>query len=253
MAVVPGEFVITQRCLATVAEQLGLTLPTTVAREPVFYEDGEWERERESAHAELAQIGLLDHGEPSPALVESLRVLCRSTVEFFGHVAAGDRRYSLHLAALGQEGVFAALANGEVVLRPAHPHSLVSALLAEIPQAEPAGGRSMSVPEAQLAPPSTAGQGTLGAARGDARRILEILNKPRQAGGRFQSAARIGIDNRRTVYPDPVDFIDVEDGRWLTYTTGSGNGTRYVTAAPGRSETIAGKLEETQQALRSAR
>lgn len=251
MAVVPGEVVITQRCLATVAEQLQLTLPTTVASEPVFYEDDEWERECADAHAELAQIGLLNEGAPSSELVESLRVLCRGTAEYFGHVAAGDRRYSMHLAALGQDGVFAALANGEIVLRPAHPESLVAALLAELPPAQPAGGRSLSASQTELSPPVTAGEPALASARGDARRILELVNKPRQAGGRFQTAARIGIDNRRAVCPDPIDFIDLDDGRWLTYTSSSGAGTKYVTAAPGRTDSIARWLDEAQRALHS--
>lgn len=249
MTVVSGEVVLTQSCVATIAEQYQLTLPATLAPEPVSYDVGEVSDRRAAAHAELAAVGLLDSGEPSQVLVTSLWLLCRGAVEYFGYVATTQRRYSLQVASLGHDAVFAAMADAEVVLRPARPESMLSLLLAELPPANPAGGRSLSAAEHELRPPDARARATGAAPRGDARRILEIFAQPRLAGGQLQAGVRTGLDNRRVKSPDPVGFVDLEQGRWLTYVTDTGDGSKYVTAAPGRADTIATKLHESQQAL----
>lgn len=248
MPVLTGEFVISQRCVGTIAEDLSLTLPATVAAEPLYYEDGEFRQFRDAAYRELGQMGLFDRREPSPAFIDSLTVLCTADVEFYGFVATTDRQYTLHVAARGQDAVFAALAGEEVLLRPGHPQSLVSELLAELPEARPAGGRTMSAPEADIQPMSERSQATGAAPRGDARRLIELLTQPHQAAGKLHTATRIGVDARRVYSTDPIGFVDTEQGRWLTYATGA-DGARHVTAAPGRTEAITNKLHEAQQEL----
>lgn len=249
MPVLGGEFVISQGCVGIIAEDLGLTLPATIAGEPLYYGDGEFGQARGAAHRELAQIGLVERGEPAPALLETLLVLCAASVEFYGFVAATNRQYTMHVAARGRDAVFAALAGDDVLLRPTHPQSLVSELLAELPEARPAGGRALSAPEAAIQPLSERDRLTGVTPRGDARRLIELLNQPHRAAGKLHAAMRAGVDARRVCSADPIGFVDTEQGRWLTYAT-SGDGARHVTAAPGRTETIAHKLHEAQQALR---
>lgn len=252
MPVIPSEIVLTHGCVATLAEEFGLALPSTVAREPVTYDAHAFAGRRESADAELARAGLLDAGAPSRELLDSLGVLCNGSVEFFGHVASTDRHYSLHVASRGQDAVFAAMANGAVKLRPARPESMLSALLAELPTVSPAGGRSVSASAEELRPLGARARATGAAPRGDARRILELFRQPRLAGGQLRAGARTGIDNRRVKSPHPVGFIDLEQGRWLTFVTDNGAGS-YVTAAPGRTDAIASMLQEAQQVLQAGR
>lgn len=250
MPVVSKEVVLTQDCVATIAEQLQLTLPATVASEPVSYDASHHARRRESAYAELAKAGLLDGTEPSEAFVTSLRVLCRGAAEFFGYVQTTDRHYNLHVACQGPDAVFVSFARGEVLLRPTRPESMLSQLLAALPQAGPAGGRSLSAREDELRHPDARARTEGRAPRGDARRILELFGEPRSAGGQLRAAVRTGVDGHRTKSPTPIGFLDVHKGRWLTYATDDGTGGTYVTAAPGRTDTIAGKLHEAHQRLR---
>lgn len=249
MPVLPGEFVISQDCVATVAEELDLRLPATMSREPMYFDRDERASMRETAYHELAEMGLGDERGPASGLVGSLRVLCRGGAEFYGFIGTTERKYALHVAAHGQEAVFAAYTAGEVLLRPARAEGLVSELLAELPEAQPAGGRSVSAPEADIQPPSAQAEATGGGLRGDARRLRELLTKPHTASGKLHAAARIGVDARRIASADPVVFIDTEDGRWVAHATGDGTGARHVTASPGRTDVMANKLREVHQTL----
>lgn len=251
MPVVFEEVVLTQDALATIAEQLQLTLPATLASEPVSYDRSQRADRRESAYGELTRLGLLDGAEPSEAFVTSLRVLCRGAAEFFGYVQTTDRHYNLHVACQGTDAVFVSLARGEVRLRPTRPESMLSELLAALPAVGPAGGRSLSARENELRRPDARAQAEGRVPRGDARRILELFGEARFAGGQLRAAVRAGVDGRRTKSPTPIGFLDLHQGRWITYATDDGTGGKYVTAAPGRADTIASKLHEAHQRLRS--
>lgn len=251
--VLPGEFVISQDCVATVADELDLRLPATMSREPLYFDRDERAAVRDAANRELAEMGLSDGRGAAAELVESLQVLCRGNTEFYGFIGTTERKYNLHVAARGQDAVFAAFTAGEILLRPARAEGLVSELLAELPEAQPAGGRSVSAPEADIQPPSAHTQATGGGLRGDARRLRELLTRPHTASGKLHAAARVGVDARRLTSNDPVVFMDAEDGRWMAYATDNGAGARHVTASSGRTDAIAGRLSEVHQALLSAR
>src|SRR5699024_1608583 len=123
---------------------LQLRLPVYLRTEPVAYEPGEWEQVRDGAYRELAHAGLLAHGEPGETMVNTLRLLAYGATEFYGLVATRQHEYYLHVVGHGPQAVLAMLANGRVLLRPVEPDVLVTQLLAELPEAHPAPGRSMS-------------------------------------------------------------------------------------------------------------
>lgn len=249
MSVISREVVLTHDCLNVTAEHLQLRLPAHMLAEPIAYDDGEWEQVLDGAQRELAHAGLFADGGPTDSIVDTLRVLCGGTAEFYGLVTTTRHKYYLHVAAHGTHAVLATLANGNVLLRPAKSDVLVSELLAELPEAGPAAGRSMSASQQEMNP--SAGNGSIynsAGPSGDARRLLALFDKPRYASGHLGTAIRVGIDNRRVTSTEPVSFFDVDDGRWLSYATNNA-GTWHCAATPGRNGTIATKLQELHHDL----
>lgn len=246
MAVQVAQVVVTQDCVAAIAEEHDLVLPATLRPEPVFRRKDEAHARRESAHAELA-----DEGVSVGTFAGLLRVLCSGGQEFYGYVHTTELDYTLHVAASGRDAVFAVLATQQarVLLRSARPESLVAELLAELPECPPAHGRSLSAPEADLRGPGADDMHDPPVPRGEARRVAELLRRPRLAEGQLFTGIRDGRGVRHSNQRNPLVFIDAEDGRWLTYRTQDGSGNRFVVATPGSRESLSTKLRETQQAL----
>ena len=242
------EVVLSHDCLTVTAKSLHLRLPTYLRGEPLAYEYGEWEQVLDNAHRELAQAGLFGDGEPHPAIVDTLRLLAYGAAEFYGLISTPQHGYYLHVAGHGPQAVLAVHVNDRVLLRPAKPDMLVSELLGELPEARPAAGRGMSAPHEELAPSRGGSIYSSSGPSGDARRLLDLFDKPRIAEGNLRTAIRVGVDNQRIASQEPVSFFDVDDGRWLSYATNN-SGRWHYTAAPGRHETIANKLQELHRGL----
>ena len=249
MPVINREVVLTHDTIGVLAESLQLRLPAHMLTEPVAYEYGEWEQVLDTAHRELAHVGLLEEGEPAIPLLDTLQLLCRGSNEFYGVVNTQRHNYYVHVASEQQQAVFAVLVNEKVLLRPAKADMLATELLNELPETSPAAGRSMSAPYAELAP-SQDGNSIYNTARpsGDARRLKTLLQQPRLAQGDLGTAIRVGIDNRRIVSTQPVSVFDLDDGRWLSYGTDR-SGSWHYAATPGRHDTIANKLQELHRGL----
>ena len=251
MPVIDREVVLSHDSLNVTAKSLQLRLPVYLRTEPVAYEPGEWEQVRDPAYQELARAGLLAHGEPAEAIVDTLRLLAYATAEFYGLVATRQHEYYLHVGGHGPQAVLAVLANNRVLLRPVKSDVLVTQLLAELPEAHPAPGRSMSASHDELKPSDGGSIYNNAGPRGDARRLLTLFDKPRIAQGQLNTAIRVGVDNHRITSNEPVSFLDVDDGRWLSYATNN-SGRWHYAATPGHHDTIASKLTELHQGLLAA-
>ncbi|OZM74859.1 hypothetical protein CFN78_01195 [Amycolatopsis antarctica] len=250
MGVLRGEVIVSHDCVTVTAEWLNLRLPTPLTPEPLWRNDTERATLHDRVRAELDAEGLLDGDRPSDAFAESLRVLCTGGTEFFAYVDTAERDYRLFAAANGRDAVFACWVPGagQVLLRPATHDALAEEVVGELPEWVPARGRSMSVPEEDV--PRTPGERP--ARHIECRRLLSLYEQPRYAAGQLHAGIRSGLGGgaKRT---EPVTFIDVEDGRWLTYVTVGRDGHRTIVTAPGGRQVTTGKLYELQDQLRERR
>ncbi|WP_158881326.1 ESX secretion-associated protein EspG [Amycolatopsis anabasis] len=250
MRLLNREVVLSQDCLDVVANWIRVTLPPTLAPEPIWRSGEELRTRDERARAELAEHGLLRGASPAEEFTEALSVLCRGGTEFFAYVESDNNEYRLHAAASGQDAIFACYvpASGNVLLRSARSEALVEELVAELPEFRPGQGVSHSVPERELR----------GAVAGkpvsrEVRRVLDLLDLPRHGGGQVSAGVRDGLGAHRTSRGSSCTYLDTEAGRWLFSFTEQPGGERYVNIAPARFDLVVGKTYELGAGLRHAR
>lgn len=244
-----GEVIVAHESLAVAAGWLNLELPTTLAPTPLWRNEDEVATLHGRARTELSEAGLLRGDQLTETVTDVLHLLCSGAVEFYAYVDTADRDYRLHAAASGNDAVFACWVPeaGQVLLRPAKHDALAEEVVAELPECRAARGRSMSIAEAELP------QGELGVddppRQGDSRRLLALYEQPRVAAGQLRAGVRGRMGGVKR--SDPITFVDVEEGRWLTYFTVDGYGARTLVTAPGSRQVAADKLYELQNAMRA--
>ncbi len=219
------------------AEQLGLTLPVTLAPEPVWRSADAEAAHAATARSELAEEGLLDHRDAvGEDLEESLRLLCRGRDEVSAYVQTEDLTYRLHAAGGRRTAAFACYLPRErrILLRPARPEALARTVVLELPECAAGRASSLSVPVSELKSPEP---------RGDARRVAAIFARPRSAAGQLYAGVRSDRGRRRS---EPVTFVDTDQGRWLSHCSADG---RFVTTVPGTPDALLVKLAELRNAL----
>ncbi len=232
--VVRHETVLDAASVHWAAERLGLTLPPVLAPEPVWRDPDAMAERDETARETLAAEGLLDRGEPSEDLEDSLRLLCRAPAEVSAYVQTAQLTYRLHAAAGRGCGAFACYLprDGRILVRPARLEALTRTVVRELPEHPAARCVSYSAPVADLAGEEPCGQ---------AARVTAIFAQPRYAGGQLFAGVR---DHRGLRRSDPVTFVDTEQGRWLSHTDG-----RFVVAVGGSGQALVAKIDELRHDL----
>ena len=231
-----------------VAAELSMSLPATLAAEPMWRSDEERNGRAGRVRAELTEAGLWRGGGARDDLAESVGLLCRAGTEYFAHVGTTEQDYRLHVAVSGREAVLACYvpASGNVLLRPARAEAPVEDLVRELPDSRPAAGLALSVPESELKA-AMAGK----PAQRDVRRILDLCAQPRCGGGQLYAGVRDRLGGHRTSRGDCCTLLDTEHGAWLfSFTGGPG---RYVNVAPARHDIVVAKLYELAERLRPTR
>jgi hypothetical protein len=248
--VIDREVVLPLDCLLVGAEAAGVSLPATLAPEPVWRNPAEVQAHENSVQELLAEHGLWRAGGPSDEFVRTVTVLGRSGRAFSATVEAATGQYQLHVAASGRDAVLACHvpSSGNVVLRPARAEALVEDLVFELPDVSPGVGPALSVPESDLREAMNGGQ-----ARRDVRRVLDVAGLPRFGGGQISAGYRDGLGGYRTTGDSCCTFYDTEHGRYLFSFTEEPGYERYVNVAPGRVDTVISKTYDLLEQLRHAR
>ena len=234
-------------------EQLGLgerPYPITV---PSF---GETMDDRAALRSQvwdsLAEKGLHDGREPHPRLEDLLTLLVRNRVTIDGQLSVRPHIRVL-AAARGEHGLLAVQTEQEVRLRPVRATSLVTAVVALLPDEKPGPGGSVSLPGTVFseATEAYASGGYLGfettlrragIAGRDLRGLTTLVESGRHGGGQLaaNSVDRVG---RRTRTP-VLNWFDTDAGRYLVYAERRRDREEWLICTPGDSDRIARRLTE---------
>jgi hypothetical protein len=220
-----------------------------------------------STSGELAKRGLLAGRDLLPDFRETLEVLARPTVEFYGWLATAEEQHTVLVAAYGRDAVLVTRQGSRVRLGPARPDGLVETLVGQLPPTPAAKGRSVNLPESgvralaavrgdapagqarPLRPDAYAGFGRASEAE-DAQELLEVLEQPRTAAGELYVAVRTPTGERRRCRHH-LNYVDTEQGRWMTQLSGDRPGDGWLVAAPASRQLLISKLQEMRKQLQT--
>jgi hypothetical protein len=138
----------------------------------------------------------------------------------------------------GTRALLAVQTNDGLTLRPIDPTSLVSTVVALLPNHPRGTERSITVPAQELDNPRSAMD----------RDVMKALSaQPKLRAGQLAANARNPMGGRRRA---PVlSWFDTADGRYLTYSKKSRDGVEWVTIAPADAATLRQRLSELHKAL----
>lgn len=180
-------------------------------------------------------------------LYDTLALIQRASVEYYGWVEHAETSYGLLVAAIGRDTVLATRTGDRITLEPADPDRLTESLVRRLPAAAPGRGESITVRATDYAASSgdTGGGFRMdlpaSARRPEARRLDNLMALPRIGGGKLY-AARRAHGGQRERSTDWLSYLDLRGyGRWLVYATGS-SGERALNAAAATPALLANKL-----------
>lgn len=78
--------------------------------------------------------------------------------------------------------------------------------------------------------------------------MQQIMSQPTTGGGELYVAVRDRMGRRKPV-TDPLRYADTENGRWLNYSTTTGDGDERVLVAPATRADLAARLQEMHRTL----
>ena len=258
--------------ISTVWRRENLGEPHNVFVDTRYWLDEEGERQAlQSAGDDMAMHGLLMGRDLSPDFRETLEILARPNVEYFGWIAVvpNNERDGSNIAVLaasvGPDAVLAIRDGDQVTLGPCSADGLAEALVDKMPNVSAGHGRSVNLPEREMRQlRARRGKGAPGEAPAlaaeafnvfprqsmadDARDLFTVLELPRHGGGELYAAARARSGERRR-YQHPLVYMDTEQGRWVTQLSGDQPGERWMMAAPANRSLLIGKLHEMRSRI----
>jgi hypothetical protein len=235
----------------------------------VWRDEAEDQAALRGATGELAQSGLLAGRDLHPDLRDTLNLLARPSMEYYGWIAytSGEREVSIAVlvAAIGTDAVLVVRDERTVHLSPSRAEGMAETLLGHLPGVPAARGRSMNLPEAEVrqlvadrmhaAPGSTKPLSTdayrifeRASMAEDARDLVTAMDEPRTGGGELYVAAR-GRSGERRRCENPVVYVDTQHGRWMTQLSSGRPGQRWIVSAPAGRQLLLSKLNEMRDNL----
>lgn len=256
--------------LATVwlRENLG-ELHNVLVDTPVWRDEEDSRAALHSATGELAQRGLLAGRDLHPDLRETLNLLSRPSMEYYGWISYNDDdrlvNIAVLIAAIGNDAVLVVRDGRTVHLSPSRSEGMAETLVGHLPALQPARGRSVNLPEAEVrqlvsdrmhdAPGTTKPLPAdafnifeRASMAEDARDLLAAMDQPRTGGGELYVAARTRSGERHRC-ENPVVYVDTPQGRWMTQLSGGRPGERWIVSAPASRQLLLSKLSEMRNNL----
>jgi hypothetical protein len=232
----------------------------------VYWRDDEGERQLLARTSdELTRFGLLNGRNLTPEFRETMELITRASVEFYGWIATQESNIAVLVAAIGEEAVVLVRDGKEVTFQPARSDGLADTLLGYLPQVQAARGRSINLRETDVRElVGRRGAGGPGEAKPlssdaysifdrpteaeDARELFSVMELPRTGGGELYAAAR-GRTGERRRFENPLIYTDTQQGRWMTQMTGDRPGDRWLVFAPASRQLMLAKLNEMRDRL----
>lgn len=204
----------------------------------------------------FAAAGLYDSSGLDPDLQDSLMVLSRPSVEYYGWITHEGVTTAALAAAIGGDAVLAIRRGQRIRLTPADPNRLAETLIGCLPRVAPGRGQSINLPvtavRAGLASsrlPTVDVLDEIGPAVASRVAPFAHLAGLRATGaGELHTAARDRISARRIGSARPVGYQDTVEGRWLVQMVPS-HDEDWVVAAPATPALLVTRLREAHREL----
>ncbi|GAB2975089.1 ESX secretion-associated protein EspG [Amycolatopsis acidiphila] len=192
----------------------------------------------------LQEAGLLDRrGRLDVEFLDWLPLLTNASLEYYGWVHDGQRTYGILTAARGLQGIVAVRVGDGIALKPVPRDRLTDALVAELPDVRPGGGRPLVIRVAEL---EEAGREDR-IPSWDIRDLVNVLQRPVTGTGELYAARRDEL-NRYHRLEQPLHYADTDWGRYLNYTLGTGDEAE-IHLAPGHPTALIEHLLQLEQTL----
>ncbi|KAA9165757.1 ESX secretion-associated protein EspG [Amycolatopsis acidicola] len=222
------------------------TLHIVLRPEPVWLSADEKLAAQQELQESLQEAGLVDRrGRLEVDFLDWLPLLTTASVEYYGWVNDGRRTYGILAAGRGLQGIVAIRVDDGIALKPVHRDQLAEALIAELPDVRPGGGRPLTIRVADLEAVTREDR----IPRWDVRDLVNVLQRPVTGTGELYAARRDEL-NRYHQLELPLHYADTDWGRYLNYTTGSGSDAE-VHLAPGDPAAIVEHLLRLERTLPS--
>jgi hypothetical protein len=257
--------------LATVWERENLgDLHNVLVDTPVWRDDDAGREALQGATGELAQKGLLAGRDLHPDLRDTLNLLARPAMEYYGWISytdpeRGDVSIAVLVAAIGTDAVLVVRDRQAVHLEPARAEGMAETLVGHLPSVPAARGRSVNLPEHEVRelvadrmhaapgaskplPASAFDIFPRASMAEDAKDLLTAMDQPRTGGGELYVAARMRSGERRRC-ENPVIYVDTQQGRWMTQLSHGQPGERWIVSAPASRQLLLSKLNEMRNNL----
>ncbi|WP_409462614.1 ESX secretion-associated protein EspG [Amycolatopsis sp. GA6-003] len=196
----------------------------------------------EAVRAELAWLGLTEHGRFVDEFEDLLYALGRADLEYVAHVENQDLRYSVLVAVRGRTGV-KALCCGDRVRLKVLDGTPAGALVASLPRYRPAQLSAFSLPQEDF-------QADFSAERSAAVRTVDALFQQTCFGvGEITVVAREPARPGRAE-AGPLSYLDLTDGR-VAFEVSGPEGNRYITVLPGEDSLLTAKIAALRDGLAS--
>lgn len=231
-----GSVRITVTALVRVLRQHRLGVHPVLDTTPTFT-DAAQDRVADAAMwRELGEWGLLDRrGRLDPGVLDTLLVLARPSVEYFGWFSTSRRDYGLLVAELGDDAVVAVRGSHAVRITPVNGESLPETAIRQLPQTRPARIRAVNLRRGDLSGDSSSDK--------DVSVVRQLVAQPPTGLGELHVAVRDRLARRRTTI-EPVRYRDSRKGRVLVRLTED-----YLSVAPADHRLLAARLRDAYEAL----
>lgn len=255
---------LTTGTLLTLIRRRGAEPHTVLSSTPTWEDEHTRAQAEEQANAELERYGLFGRGGLDRGLLQTLEVITRPAVEYYGWVNGGHEgkplNYTLLAGAAGGEGFLLAhnTDHSGVVLVSLRPDELLENFLAQIPRLAPGRGQPLRVPKSEVTGQrrrsdvdaenfSVMRSGSRSAAATELAELRRVLGLPRLGGGSLYVAARSRTGTRHRA-ERPVNYIDTSEGRWLTEEV-PGSGEPLIAFTPASPQVLAERLRAAHSRL----
>lgn len=237
---------------------------TVLASTPVWEDERARKQADERANAELARLGLYDGRGLHSGLRATVEAIAYPALEYYAWVNGGIENRAVNytvLAGSTSGEAFLLVRNSDssvVALGSVHPHELMDNFMAQLPRLNPGRGQPLQAPKSELSGErkrqeydgenfSVMRSGRPNAAASEATQMRRVLGLPRLGGGSLYVAAR-GRTGRRERAERPVNYIDTNEGRWLTEEV-PGSGEPLIAFHPASPQLLAERLRTAQSRL----
>lgn len=222
------------------------TLHLVLRPEPMWLPDDEKLAAERRMRETLQEAGLLDRqGRLDVEFLDWLPLLTNASLEYYGWVHDGQRTYGILAAARGLQGIVAVRVADGIALKPVPREYLADALVAELPDVRPGGGRPLVIRVAELEEAAREDR----IPSWDIRDLVNVLQRPVSGTGELYAARRDEL-NRYHRLEQPLHYADTDWGRYLNYTAGTGDAAE-IHLAPAHPSALIEHLQRLEQTLPS--